>query len=206
LTTSATVQVPYAWSRDNRTLVFEQRGASPGVGGQTVDVFLLPLDGERIPVPLLHSASREAEPAVSPDGRWLAYTEMSESAGRNVYVRPLPRVEEGRWLVSTEGGFSPLWSADGKELYFISDRAEAMAVAVETEPVFRPGTTKKMFDLPPYYLPGMPTYTRQWDRAPDGRFLVITPGASAAGADAVRPQIVVVLNWHEELKRLVPTD
>jgi hypothetical protein len=172
-----------------------------------VDVYTLILDGAtRVATPLLNSINREAEPAVSADGRWLAYTEQSLGRTRNVYVSPFPRVEGGRWPISTDGGFAPLWSPNGKELYFISPRAEAMAVPIETEPVFRPGIPTKMFDLPPYYLQGQMTFTRQWDHARDGRFLLINPGAPAAGDDAVRPQIVVVLNWLDELKRLVPVN
>jgi serine/threonine-protein kinase len=197
LTTSAAAQVPYSWSADGRTLVFQQKSADP-FGSE---VYVLSLDGEPTTTPLLQAGERE--PVVSPHGQWIAYTSR-----RDVYVRPFPNVEDGRWRISTDGGFSPLWSPDGRQLFFISSQAQAMVVPVETEPTFRPGTPKVMFELPPYYRSSRAGMDREWDIAPDGeRFLLVNPGEVAAtDAGATQPQMIVVLNWFEELKRLVPTD
>jgi hypothetical protein len=112
-------------------------------------------------------------------------------------------VEGGRWRVSTDGGGSPLWSRDGRQLFFIA-RGRAASVAIETTPSFRAGTPTVMFDLPPFYGAGA-RIGRQWDIAPNGeRFLIINPGDGATN-DHSQSRIVVVLNWLEELKRLVPT-
>ena len=80
-----------------------------------------------------------------------------------------------------------------------------MSVPIETEPTFRPGTPTMMFDLPPFYRSAPGSRGRQWDIAPDGeRFLIVNPGEVATG-EYSQARMVVVLNWHEELKRLVPT-
>jgi serine/threonine-protein kinase len=105
-------------------------------------------------------------------------------------------VNKGKWQVSTNGGSNPLWSPDGRELFYREGDA-AMAVRVETEPVFTAGKPETLFEG---------TYA-QWDISPDGkRFLMIKPGDSTeAGSPAEIPRkIVVVLNWLEELKKRVP--
>jgi hypothetical protein len=138
---------------------------------------------------------------VSPDGRWLAYT-ATDASGSNVFVRPFPNVDRGRWPIAS--GHSPLWSRDGRELFFVS-RGRAMAVPIETASGFRPGAPTVMFDLPPFYSTTFTWQSRQWDLAPDGeRFLIMNPGEGTTG-ERSQAEIIVVLNWYEELKRLVPT-
>jgi hypothetical protein len=78
-----------------------------------------------------------------------------------------------------------------------------MSVTIETAPTFQTGTPAAMFDLPPFYKSAM-TVTRQWDLAPDERFLILNPGEPATSEQS-QYRMVVVLNWHEELKRLIPT-
>ena len=96
-------------------------------------------------------------------------------------------------------------SPDGRELFFI-ESGKAMAVSIETKPTFRAGTLRVMFELGPYYRGGEGTATRQWDIEPrNGRFLLLNPGGGATTSDGVTlPQLIVVRNWFEELKRLVP--
>ena len=203
LTTTRAYQTPYSWSRDGRTIVLEQRATdrtSPG------DIYLLSLDDKGGATPLVHTRANEVEPAVSPDGRWLAYTSAEPRGRPEVYVRPFPRVDDGRSQISSDGGFSPLWSADGKQLFFISG-GRAVAVTIETEPTFRAGTPTTLFELPPFYGAFFARTTRQWDIAPDGtRFLIVNAGDSAATNEPARMQMIVAINWFEELKRLVPTD
>ena len=199
LTTARTVQTPSSWANGGRTLVIEQR---PIDRTGPVDIHLLSLAGEPMAT-VARTGANEVEPTVSPDGRWLAYT-VREGDGAEVFVRPFPDVDGGRWRISTDGGESPLWSRDGRQLFFIS-RGRAMSVPIETAPTFRPGTAAVMFDLPPFYSSMTIRTSRQWDLAPDGeRFLIVNPGDVATG-ERSQSRIVVVLNWHEELKRLVPT-
>jgi len=208
LTTSASTQVPLSWSRDGRTLLLEQRVPdAASLGGERRDVYTLRLDDDELPQQLLESASQAT---VSPNGEWIAYTAFS-GGQRNVWVDAFPDVGTNRVLVSPAGGYSPLWAPDGRTLYFVSPEAQAMAVPVADGPVFRvAGTPRVMFDLPPYYLPGGATQTRQWaiSTSESGdRFLVITPGAdSGVAGEGTEARIVLVQNWFEELKQLVPAE
>jgi hypothetical protein len=197
LTTSRAFQAPYSWANGGDTLLIEQRSADQTGGG---DIFLLSLTANAAASPLVHTPADETEPVVSPDGRWVAYT-AKEAGGSDVFVRPFPRVDDGRWRISTDSGDSPLWSRDGKRLFFIS-RGLAMSVPIETVPAFRAGTPAVMFSLPPFYSSSLRT-RRQWDMAPAGeRFVIVRPGDVAASEQS---RMIVVLNWYEELKRLVPS-
>jgi serine/threonine-protein kinase len=199
LTTSRMLQMPFSWSSDGRTLLLVQTVQTPLANVQRTDpsdVLTLSLDRQAVVAPLLHSSSREAQPMLSPDSRWLAFS-ANESGRMNVYVRPFPKVEDGRWHIASGAGMSPLWSPDGKWLYYISD-GRAMAVPVETTPTFRPGKPTVLFEMPPVFSSALASGWSLWDIAPDGqRFLMVIPGGSG------QTEIVVVLNWAEELKRLV---
>jgi serine/threonine-protein kinase len=199
LTTTRAFQTPYAWADGGRTLLVDQRSTDQ-LG--SADIYALSLDREPAATPLVQTPAAEVEPAISPDGRWLAYTAMD--GDDDVYLRPFPKVDGGRWRISTDGGHSPLWARDGRHLFFIS-RGRAMSVSIEVAPIFRPGTPAVIFDLPPFYRSTAARIRRQWDIAPDGeRFLIMNPG-EAATSEHPPSRMVVVLNWHEELKRLVPT-
>jgi eukaryotic-like serine/threonine-protein kinase len=164
---------------------------------------MLPMEGDCKYRPLLNEKYSEAQPRVSHDGRWIAYT-SNESGKNEVYVRPFPGVEAGRWPVSTSGGDSPLWSPTGRELFYRSGDA-VMAVAVKTEPTFSLGLPTVLFrgaydstavgsgDLSP------------WDISPDGkRFLMIKQAMASTSKGGGPRKINVVLNWTEELKQRVP--
>ena len=140
-------------------------------------------------------------PQISPDGRWMAY--MSDESGQNeVYVRPFPEVNKGRWQVSTGGGKSPLWSPNSRELFYLSSDS-VMAVTVQTEPTFSLGTPKTLFRLT--YIAGSTSGGMPWDISPDGkRFLMMKEaGSTSKPAEAPR-KINIVVNWTEELKQRVP--
>lgn len=199
LTTSRALQIPYSWADRGRTLLFEQRSTDQLM---STDIYALPLDGEPTPTPtpLLRTPEIEAEPTLSPDARWLAYT-GGDNISQDVYVRPFPQVDAARWRISTDGGDSPIWSRDGKQLFFIGE-GRAMSVPIETAPAFRAGAPTTMFDLPPFYR-SRARIGHEWDIAPDSkRFLIVNPGEVTA--ERAGSQIVVVLNWYDELKRLAP--
>jgi serine/threonine-protein kinase len=150
---------------------------------------------------LLETPAAEADPEVSPDGNFVAY--QSDESGRfEIYVRPYPQVSNGRWQVSTGGGTMPVWTRDGKELIYLDAATHLTAVSVETTgSTFHPGTPTTLVTT----AYATPDSNRSYDVSPNGqRFLVIKEGSSSDQSGAP-PQIVVVENWLEELKRLVPT-
>jgi len=122
-----------------------------------------------------------------------------------VYVRPFPDVTGGRWQVSSGGGGWPLWSPVGEQLFYAGSEG-MMAVPVETEPPFAQGTVDLLFDLSPYWSPSGEATNRRIDISPEGdRFLMLKAGGGSDETTETR-SIIIVLNWFEELERLVPTE
>src|SRR4029077_20841614 len=131
------------------------------------DLMVLPLTGDRKPFVYLSTPTNEQQGVFSPDGRWVAY-QSNESGEFEVYVRPFPPGRGGQWLVSTGGGRSPRWKADGKELYYVARDARLMAVAVQAHgATFAPGVPVALF--PAQISPA--GQRQQYDVARDGRFL-----------------------------------
>jgi Tol biopolymer transport system component len=180
------------WTRSGALVYEELQGA---------DVRVLPLGGASAPqvIPLFDAPEyfNETLPAVSPDGEWLAY-QSTESGDMEVYVRPFPDVAGRRWNVSVGGGFAPLWSHDGRELFYRNNMS-LMAVAVDTKPTFSAGTPQILFGLGDFVLAG--TRGIRYDVAPDGRFLLLKSDSGAS-----QDRIVVVQHWTDELRQLVPVD
>ena len=153
----------------------------------------------RTVIPLVHETDNEDNGEVSPDGHWLAY--QSDQGGLNqIHLRPFPNTDSGHWQVSTAGGSKPLWSRDGKELFYLDGSNALTAVQVETTPSPRFGNPTKLFDGR-YFNGGN---GRTYDVSPNGkRFLMIKD--SRLGDQVTTPaSMVVVLNWPEELKARVP--
>ena len=147
--------------------------------------------------PLVKSRSTLRNPALSPDGRWLAY-DSNESGRSEVYVRPFPRVDDGRWQLSTDGAVEPLWAPGGRELFYIQG-GTLKSVAVETGSGFHWADPVSLLDTRLFES----SAGRRYDISPDGkRFLFMkqlhNEERSSTG------DIVVVTNWFEELKRLLP--
>ena len=183
---STSTLVPQAFTSDGRYLVFNQDN----------DIYSLPLDGDDKPVPLIASAARENGGFLSPDDRWLAYA--SDESGRwEVYVRPFPDIESGRWQVSTAGGTEPAWSVDGRELFF-RNGDQMMRVAIQAKSTFAYELPELLFEA---------SYDtqrfRNYDVAQDGRFLMVK---DVTPARPLFQHLVLVQNWFEELERLVPTN
>jgi serine/threonine-protein kinase len=156
------------------------------------DIYLVPLTGDRKPVPLLERVDDDKEPRVSPDGQWLAFV-SNESGREEVYVRALAN-GGGRVPVSTSGGGEPLWAPDGRRLFYrVGPRL--MAARIVTAPALAVAGRDTLFTGP--------FTTDQWhpdyDVAPDGKSFVM-----------VRPveenrQLIMVLHWTEELKQRLRT-
>jgi serine/threonine-protein kinase len=197
LTTSSNNQRPTTVSPDGRRLVIEE--GTTETGWDLVEVLL---DGTARSRPLLNSQSAERNAAISPDGRWLAY-ESDESGRVEVYVRPFPNVDDGRYDVSTDGGRTPAWSPNGRELFF-ANGTRLLAAAVQLSPAFRASTPTVLFERSSIVfddrLRSGGGNQRTYDVGEDGqRFLMIRQGESAAGLT-----IVVVRNWDQELRAMAP--
>ncbi len=161
------------------------------------------MEGDHALRPLLTGRQHERNPRISPDGRWMAYC-SNESGQMEVYVRAFPEVEKGgRWQVSPGGGENPLWSPDGKELYYRGGES-VMAVSVKTEPVFSRETPKMLF-RGPYVSPSyqfLGLLYNSWDLSPDGKHFLMMKEAGATQPTGDGPRkINIVMNWTEELKR-----
>ena len=178
---------PHSLSPDGKWLAFSER--SPA---SSSDIWVLPLEGDRKPQLYLKTPFNETGPVFSPDGRWIAY--RSNESGRNeIYVQPFPRTD-AKWLISTEGGVEAVWARSGELFYRNGDRM--MAVDITTEPSFSHGTPQLLFEETYYYDGRRAVY----DVTPDGqKFLMIKVGEQRVA------ELNVILNWFEELKRLVPT-
>ncbi len=192
---------PYSWSKDGRTLVLWEITPAP----LQTDIGMLSMEDDHARKSLLQGKYNENYPEISTDGKWMAYA-SNESGKYEVYVHAFPDVNKGRWQVSTTGGDSPLWSPDGKELFYRNGDS-FMAVEVGTELAFKAGKPKFLFKGT-YFSSGAPFDYTYWDIHPDGkRFLMIKlPGSTGATPPAAAPQskINIVVNWFEELKQRVP--
>jgi len=184
-------QQPHSLTPDGGTLAFED--------GDN-DIWMLPMEGDKEPHPFVTSPNTECCSKFSPDGRWLAY--VSNELGLNhVYVRPYPG-SDTKWLVSgEEGGAGPVWSPDGSELFYRSGN-RMMVASVQTEPTFNAGRPEVLFEGS-YVRSRIDRAYQYYDISPDGRRFLMIKEADEEGSTA---QINVVLNWFEELKRLVPTN
>ena len=184
---------PSAWAADGR-LIFEQE--SPR------DIGVLTMEGERTVEMLLDAAFAETAPALSPDGRWLAYTSL-ETGAPLIYVRPFSNIDDGPWNVSLGVGRRAVWSPDGRELFY-RGQTDLMVAQIETEPTFSSRTPEPLFSLSSYGSLGAGA-GRRYDLAPGGqRFLMRKSGRTQAAGDDVFNGLIFIENWFEELKRLVP--
>jgi Tol biopolymer transport system component len=169
---------PYA-APDPRSLVY-------GEGGDLTLLTLTPSIQSR---PLLQTKSSDGNAELSPDGHWLAY-QSNASEPTQIEVRPFPDVDKGRWVISTAGGHSPLWSRDGREIFYIEPKsATLMAVPVHAGAAFSYGAPRPLFTVG--------SYAGSYDVSLDGkRFLMVKK--PAAGAQ----EFVVVTHWLDELAKV----
>ena len=190
------IGAPSGVSPDGRQLLF-----TAATETTKMDLIMMAVDGTRAVRPLIKTQFNEGNGVVSPDGRWLVY--QGDDTGRwEVYARPWPNVDTGKWQVSTGGGTRPLWGPGGRELFYVSADGALMRVAVENDAKWAASAATRLLDGP-FVIGGSPG--RTFDISRDGRrFLMIREGGT--GRDATPPQLVVVKNWFEELKRLVPTN
>ncbi|GMR13147.1 MAG: hypothetical protein BMS9Abin29_1348 [Gemmatimonadota bacterium] len=176
-------------SQDGEWLVY-RIGSAAG----NRDIYAVRLDADSVVVPLATTEFGERSASLSPDGRWFAY--VSNESGRDeVYVRPFPDADNGRWQVSTAGGLEPMWAHSGRELFYRNGADEMVAVAVTTEPTFGVGRQETLFSVAPYLSDFNHVL---YDVGPDDqRFVMLREVRNTDN------QVIWVHNWFAELKALV---
>lgn len=184
LTESPHEQFAGSWSPDGEVFTFIETGPTNGA-----EIWLLTV--ERRVRSLIRTRFNNTAPRISPDGHWLAY--VSDETGRKeVYIRRFPELG-AKWQISSDGGMAPMWEPQqGRELYYRNGR-KMMVVAIGTHPTFVAAAPRVLFE-------GSFVERSGYDVAPDGRFIMV----EADPSDAAPPQITLIQNWFEELRRRVP--
>ncbi len=176
------------YSPDGTWLVFREGGGGSAFG----DIFAVRPAMDSMAVPLVVTDFGARSPTLSPDGRWLAY--VSNEAGREeIYVRPFPDADSGRWLVSPDGGVEPVWAHSGRELFYRNGANELVAVQVSAGSSFAWDRQDVLFSMADYLTSdGSPMY----DVSPDDqRFVMLRVGEM--GTD--NTELILVENFFEEL-------
>jgi serine/threonine-protein kinase len=200
--------VPESWSPDGRHLLF-----SVVKGG--FSLWVLALEGRQIQP---YGDVRSAEPlgaTFSPDGRWVAYASLdsigSTSGQRGVFVEPFPATGEKHQAPRMNVDFHPAWTPDGKGLlYMASSTFPTVLVPITTRPSVTFGTPMELAWAPRPQL--VSQEVRGYDVLPDGRIVSVLPSIDEVSREATSTsvryssasEIRVVVNWTEELTRLVP--
>jgi len=194
---------PLSVSQDGAKIVLRADLATGGPVNR--DLMILTMDKRAIQ-PLIATPFVEHNGMIAPDGRWLVY-ESNETGQFEIYVRPFPNVNGGRWQISTAGGIQPLWARSGQELFFLSPLGEVMSVAVGRGATWSAGSPVKLFGGRYYAGSGWPANAaaHTYDVSLDGRrFLMIKPAGVGPDQPTGAPNLIVVQNWLEEVRRLVP--
>ncbi|MFP8873719.1 MAG: hypothetical protein VCB42_04090, partial [Myxococcota bacterium] len=193
------IQFPTTWTSDGGVLGFYENHPE-----SFRDIWVLPLEGEPVPQPLVVTPFQDRAPMFSPDGRWFAY--VSDKSGQDeVYVRPYPTTGPQEYAISVDGGMEPVWSRDGRELFYRHED-QVMVVSVEANEVLRASAPELLFtgnydlDNSAGGIGGVPNY----DVSLDGDRFVMVKSDRQNEESGSGPQITVVLNWFEELEERIP--
>jgi dipeptidyl aminopeptidase/acylaminoacyl peptidase len=177
-------------SRDGRFLLYTVENPRT-----KSDIWVLPLQGDRKPIPFLSTEFNEGSGQFAPDVHWVAYT-SDESGREEIYVRKFSSGAAhgswdtaGKWLISNGGGTYPRWRGDGKELFYVSSDGKLMSVDISARPIFKAGAPRPLFQLPLGFIGG--------DVTADGRrFLIGVPESQSASVP-----FTVVMNWQTTLMK-----
>jgi dipeptidyl aminopeptidase/acylaminoacyl peptidase len=180
--------IPCSVAPDGDTLAFMRQNALT-----SRDVYVLSLGGQSGPRPVVNTSAFEGGAQFSPNGHWMAYA-SDESGQMQVYVRPFPGPDR-RWQLSSQGGTQPLWSRNGKEIFYrVGNKMMVVDVSAGVDHILsQPG---QLFEQR-YVFQNVSL--ANYDVSPDGQRFVMVKDDAGSG------RLNVVLNWTEELKRLVPT-
>jgi Tol biopolymer transport system component len=187
--------MPMSRSRDGRFLVYWV--VDPKTAG---DQWILPMTGDKKPIPLLQTSFVEGHAQISPNGKWIAYT-SNETRRQEIYVRPFPS-GDGVWPISVDGGVFARWRPDGTELFYMSATSLGKLMSVKVNPAsltFEYGDPTELFDSGYVnFTHGLNYHT--YAVSPDGqRFLIPRPVDTDDGT-APAP-LTVVVNWTAAVTR-----
>ena len=187
--TGREINNPLSWSPDGRFL------ATVSVNPTTAnDIWVFPVDEASASRPFLQTPFREGAPTFSHDGHWIAY--VSEQSGRSeIYMRPFPDPGE-EWTISTDGGTEPLWARKAGLLFYRQGDG-MMVVDITTTPAVAVGKPRRLFEKRYNRSVG---FWANYDVTPDGQRLLMVKNSTSDAPTRIN----VVLNWLDELTRLVP--
>ncbi|MEO5825300.1 MAG: protein kinase, partial [Gemmatimonadales bacterium] len=179
------------WSPDGKWIVVRTDNGLPGAG----DIVAVPASGSGEPIQVVATPHQEYNPAVSPDSRWLAYA-STESGTSEVYVRPFPGPAGERWQVSNGGGLTPVWSRDGRMLYYLSpDGFNMRRITVQDDPTFSVVGRETLFNVGNYFVD---LFHQSFALSPDGNAIYML--RAKAGQASVFGQLVLVDNWFTDVR------
>jgi serine/threonine-protein kinase len=191
-------------SRDGKLVIFSEAPTPI----RSADVQMLSLEDRRV-VPLLRGEQNERNGVLSPNGRWLAYESDESSRVFEIFVRSFPDINSFRVQVSAGGGSRPLWSRDGSELFYLAGFSPGpvrmMTTKVQSGTDFVAGSPQQIFEGR-YLASEIFPFPRPYDVSANGRRFVMIKGPPTDQRATPSPPFVVVLNWTEELKHLVPVN
>jgi Tol biopolymer transport system component len=185
----ASSKEPLHWSPDGRFLAYSAFIGGTGTGS---DIWLLPMSPGGKSFPYLNGPFNEVNGRISPTGKWMAYA-SNETGTFQVYVTPFPN-PTGKWPISTEGGNWPRWGADDQEIFYMSPSNQLMVASVKAR-----GASVDVIAVQPLFRVRATAGRYTYDVTRDGKRFLINTVEDTAGPDA---SLTIVVNWHEELKRL----
>jgi serine/threonine-protein kinase len=193
--------LPYSFSLDGKRLAYSE--ANPDTGS---DIWTLPIEGSDSdhpkvgkPEPFLRTAANELLPALSPDGRWMAYA-SDESGDLEVYVRPFPG-PGSKWRISTAGGTRPVWSRSARELAYETFEGRLMMVSYSVN-----GDTFTL-GKPRLWSPQQISFVeagQNMDFAPDGKHFAVLLAQPAPAEQRSLGGVTILLNFFDDLRQRVP--
>jgi eukaryotic-like serine/threonine-protein kinase len=176
---------PSDWSADGKYLAYYRTDAKT-----QLDIWVLPMYGDRKPFPYVHGEFNESQGQFSPDGKWMAYV-SDESGTPEIYVQSFPTLT-GKLQISPNGGSQPRWRPDGKELFYVAPDRKLMAVTVKSGATIDATAPRSLFETTLPITPNRQTYAV----SPDGqRFLLNAP------LEVASPPMTIVENWTAGLKK-----
>jgi serine/threonine-protein kinase len=188
------------WTPDEEWVVLRTTTGAGNVFGRDIYAWRPEVDDE--PQPLIAEEYDEMLPTVSPDGRWIAYA-SNETGTFEIYVRPFPNVEAGRWQVSTRGGNSPRWTERGDEIFFADENSNMVVARVDgSGAAFSAESPRILFPVTSDFETG--DLSVPYDITPSGDRVMLARIVRNATSEAEGlPDFVLVNNFAEELKARV---